>query len=150
MTKQKGINIWFVIVIVILVILISSVGFNFIHDKFTKDSYSSQQEVKIPPVSNPSNSNDAKLLNQATDFLRSCILNCPKECPSCGVFSLSCVKSCSDSARSKVNNRVFSDAEINNLLTDRNLKWNACMTPCDTSDSVGDYIDIACLQGCGS
>jgi hypothetical protein len=158
MINEKNDSKYIYIGIIIMLVII--LGFYVISNqqKSSNQPTSSNNNYNPPSttgnvVNNPpaQQNSDAEMLNQAFDFIRSCLLNCQKECPSCGVLSLSCVKSCENSARSKLNNnKDFSDEELNRLLNDRNLKWKACMTSCENVYSGESYIDIDCFRGCGS
>lgn len=100
-------------------------------------------------VTENTRNSDSELANQAASFYRGCLLNCPKECSSCGVLSYKCVASCNDAVESKLNNLNNRDNFLS-LLNDGNLQWNSCYEACNTHypGDGNDYVDYDCIHGC--
>ena len=94
--------------------------------------------------------NNAEIINQAISYLRECILGCPKQCPSCGVLSYTCVDTCQKFMQSKVGNIAISGSNAMALLSDENSKWISCSSACQTTypNDNNYYIDYDCIHNC--
>lgn len=142
------------IALAVIIIVLAVVTLQPYLKKDTTGNAVNEQKSSGPIIIEPKYNTDIEgkkqAMNEAVNFLRSCLSNCPKECASCGVLSLKCEESCDYSATSKIYEKgyeISSEEEAISLMNSDNQIWTACFKSCYNEGSE-EYVDYDCVHGC--